>query len=126
MPERVVTLGQNEILLCSRARRLPMGRGDRVEGWWRVGWREDEAGGCEGRLSGVSRWKVKRVNDKGRKHRLPYVDGNDEKFSPGRRMKIKGGPDLHWFDFTNPQRPRGWPYECVRAESRVKEDREKS
>lgn len=84
--------------------------------------KEVEAGGCEGRLSGVSRWKVKRVNDKGRKHRPPYVDGNDEKFSLEGRMKIKDGPDLHWFDFSKPQRPRGCPYERVRAESRVKED----
>lgn len=84
MPERVVTLSQNEILLCSRPRRLPMGRGIgwRGGGEWDGG-RMKEAGGCEGRLSGVSRWKVKRVNDKGRKHRLPYVDGNDEKFSLG-------------------------------------------
>lgn len=73
MPERVVTLSQNEILLCSRARRLPMGSGigRRGGGEWDGGrMKEAEAGGCEGRLSGVSRWKVKRVNDKGRKHRL--------------------------------------------------------
>lgn len=82
----------------------------------------EEGGGCEGRLSGVSRWKVKRVNDKGRKHRLPYVDGNDEKLCLGGEMKIKDGADLHWFDFTKPQRPRGCPYESVRAENRVKED----
>lgn len=125
MPERVVTLSQNEILLCSRVHKLPMGRGIRWRGggeWDEGRMKEAEAGRCEGRLSAVSRWKVKRVNDKGRKHQFPYVDGNDEKFSLGGRMKIKDGPDLRWFDFTKPQRPRGCPYECVRAGSRVKED----